>query len=195
MPEGHKTLQWSVLRRRRPRQWQGMGPPRGRSLGPPPTRQAPVARLAQRHPAAGIEPSLSPAAPRHHPARWAHRGGAHRSPDTHLAGHHHGRAHRARRASAHRRVLRLRKVRPKGGPRSQRVPREATKPPSPTVRPHQHRQRGHALWCGFIRAFRGPASKNLAAYAAWFTLLRNPGPTPMEIFRVGARGSATPNTP
>ena len=46
----------------------------------------------------------------------------------------------------------------------------------------------HALWRRFIGVFRGPASKNLAAYAAWFTLLRNPGPTPSDILRAVARG-------
>ena len=52
----------------------------------------------------------------------------------------------------------------------------------------------HALWRRFVGAFRGPASKNLAAYAAWFTLLRNPGPTPAQILRAVARGCANPNT-
>ena len=45
----------------------------------------------------------------------------------------------------------------------------------------------HALWRRFVRAFRGPASKNLALYAAWFNALRNPGPASDQIFRAMAR--------
>jgi len=51
----------------------------------------------------------------------------------------------------------------------------------------------HALWRDFIRVFRGPASKHLGLYARWFTLLRNPGPTAMEILRDMARGCTIPN--
>jgi len=46
----------------------------------------------------------------------------------------------------------------------------------------------HAIWRRFVGVFRGPASKNLAAYAAWFTLLRNPGPTASDVLRAVARG-------
>ena len=65
------------------------------------------------------------------------------------------------------------------------------KQPNLRVRPSAHINTVngvHALWRRFIGAFKGPASKNLAAYAAWFTLLRNPGPTPAQILRAVARG-------
>ena len=51
----------------------------------------------------------------------------------------------------------------------------------------------HALWRRFVGVFRGLASKNLAAYAAWFTRLRNPGPSPAQILRCIAKGSFRTN--
>ena len=71
------------------------------------------------------------------------------------------------------------------------------KQPSAQLRPSAHINTVngvHALLPGFIQAFRGPASKDLGLYTAWFTLLRNPGPRPMEILRDGARRCAIPNT-
>jgi hypothetical protein len=42
----------------------------------------------------------------------------------------------------------------------------------------------HALWKDFAnRHWRGPATKNLAGYAAWFTALRTAGGDPAPGFR------------